>query len=429
MGEINNKKKGWIQGIIYSIVLFLVVYNPPVYAGLSFTTIAVVLSFIYIIFNSSVFSKVVRKKSIRHLFQLFALFFCYYLIEATVCYMASSREEIMSGLLSSVVSYISFFIVSFAIVIWSIKNGVTFEGLSKLYVSAGLLQTVLVVACLVSPSVKSFFNGLTMANSGSEKIARSMEYAGLFRNYGFASSLYDIFGFTMAVLGIMALNQALKGEKIYYVFSLLLALAAVVNARSAFVIYIFGFIILLLARRKGASAGWYLKIGFLIGVVFLGVYIIFNQVLGNGSSEHMMWLASGITETESLMNGQTEGYYDALFNDFLIFPEGLSLIFGEGMTPQVAIDHNSDVGYVQSLWLYGIVGSIFLYSFYVSMFKTAIKSLNWPNNSLMTAILLMIAIYMIKLTPLGYSQASVVFGPLCFLAAYQGIIGGRKVSS
>lgn len=414
-----EKKLNWIQWLIYSLILFLIIYNPPIYSGLSFTTIAVAFSVVFVITNNRLLFRILGTKQVWNLLKLFFTFFTYYLIISLVNLLTTSRDEIVTGIIDNTISYFSFFLVSFAITIWAIKKRISFDGLCKLYIAAGLIQTCIVMACLVSPSIKTLFNSMTVMNSSSSKIASSVQWT-TYRNFGFASTLYDIFGFTMAILGIVALNHAIKGSKIYYVFSFFLAIAAVVNARSAFVIYIIGFVILLLSRSGKRSANWYASVSLFFVAVAIIVFFAFSYILNNTSSEHMVWMASAITDTSSLVGGEKEGYYDMLLNDFLFFPEGLSLFFGTGMTPQVAILKQSDVGYIQNLWMYGIVGSILLYLFYLNMFKIAIKELNWPDNALMKALSIMIAIYLIKLTPLGYSMASVIFGPLCFMVAYKG---------
>ena len=63
----------------------------------------------------------------------------------------------------------------------------------KSYVYAGACQTLLAIACLLSPQVKSYLNSMMARNSGSERISVIMENAVEndlnFRNFGFASTL------------------------------------------------------------------------------------------------------------------------------------------------------------------------------------------------------------------------------------------------
>lgn len=413
-----NLSKVW--SAYYALILFLVLYNPPIYAGLSFSVLAVLFSLFILVGNISVLKSIVSKKPIKFLLRLFALFFGYYTIEAFAGFFINGNENILSNFGSNVVSYFSFFIVSLAIVVWAVKKRISFNNLSILYLKAGILQTFLVIACLISPAVKSFFNGLTALNSNSEKITRGLEFESAYRNFGFASTLYDIFGFTMAILAVIAICQAFKGKRIYYVVSFALALSAAVNARSAFIIYIIGALFMFMIPKGKITAAWIIRLIVFSTIVITGISALFSWIVSETNSEQLLWLASGITETQSLSSGQSEGYYDMLINKFIVFPEGLYLFFGTGMPPHMAINHNSDVGYIQNLWTFGIIGSILIYAFYYQLFRKAFLRLQWPDSIMLRTILIMMIIYLVKLTCFGYSQASIVFGPLCLLAIYRG---------
>ena len=420
MGKsIIEKKMSWHTSLFYAIALFLVVYNPPIYAGVSFSVLAVIASFFVILTNKNRAYDMLRTKGIKLCVRLFSIFFVYFLVVAFANFFLTAHEGIMLTISSHLVSYFSFFIVTFAIVVWMSKKHISFNQVCRLYILAGVLQTILVFVCLVSPGIKSFFNGLTAQNSNAEKIAIGLEFEAAYRNFGFASTLYDIFGFAMAILGVMAIVQALKGKKVYYVTALAFAIAAGVNARSGFLIFIAGAVILMMSHKGRVKASWLIRRVIFFILLFAGLSALFAWIVSDSSSEQLLWLASAVMETQSFSSGQSEGYYDTLMNDFIFFPDGLSLIFGTGMPPHLAINHNSDVGYIQNVWMYGIVGSVLVYAFYIKMFTMAIPKLSWPDSPMMKTILIMIAIYLVKLTCFGYSQASVIFGPLCFLAAYE----------
>lgn len=424
MKQISKGELGKLVSLFYSIILFLVVYNPPIYAGISFSVLAVLFSILIIISNRKILHKILSNRSIRSLLRLFLFFSFYFFIVALFNFFITANDNTIQSINDFLVSYVSFFLVTFAIVIWAIKKNISFDQLCKLYLEAGIIQIILVFLCLASPSIKTIFNDMTVSNTNSEKISMGYEFESAYRNFGFASTLYDIFGFAMAVLGIMSLAQALKGKKYYYIVSLAFAIAASINARSAFIIYIAGFMVMILAPKDGKiRAGMIMRATILLSIIFVGVYFLFSWILKDTSSEQLLWLASAITETQSLSGGQSEGFYDALFNRFIFFPDGLSLIFGTGMPPHLAINKNSDMGYIQNIWQFGIVGSIMIYAFYIKLFRNAIKKLEWPDKTMLKTILIMMAIYLVKLTCFGYSQASVIFGPLCFLAIYYG--GGR----
>lgn len=400
----------------------MIIYNPPVYAGVSFSVLAVLLSFFLLFKEKNIFVSLIRIKPIHNLLILFTVFFTYYLFISIENYLISSNKNILTNLTENIVSFTSFFLVGFSVVVWAISKKITFNKLCKLYIEAGLLQTIIVIACLISPAIKSFFNALTVENSNSAKITRGFEFEAAYRNFGFASTLYDIFGFAMAILGVMAYCQALKGKKLFYIVSMAFAIAAGVNARSAFIIYLVGIILIILSPKGKVRLDWLIRVVIYLTIGIIGIYYLFAWIVSDTSSEQLIWLASAITESQSFSGGESEGYYDALINNFIVFPEGLSLIFGTGMPPHLAINHNSDVGYIQNIWQYGIIGSALLYAFYINMFRMAIRRVNWPDSIMLRTILIMIGIYLVKLTCFGYSQASLIFGPICMLATYYGFI-------
>lgn len=410
MGKVNFNGR---LLIVLSLALFLVIYNPPVFGGFSFTLLFLIISFSYSIFNINTVSAIFRDKSIRNVFKSFVLFFIYCTFLTFFGYLEYNNSETLVNYGNLIIGYVSLISISVAVVVFCIKNKLTFSFLTKAYVFAGLYQAVLGVLCLVNPAVKSFFNGLIEQNSRSEKISRTVEFVSAYRNYGFASTLFDIFGMTMSVLAVLAIYQGIKGKKIYYIIAALISLAAVINSRTSFVLILVGLLVFLFSVHGKISFDWIFKRAIFFLVALSGVFLLFQWIVENQTSDQLVWLASALTEQET----GSEGYFYALFNEFLFFPDSfLSILFGTSMSPMQLIDKNTDVGYVQYIWYYGIIGSILLYAIYYKLLASAVKRNKWPESKLFRAILIMIAIYLVKLTCLGYSMASVVFVPLCIYA-------------
>lgn len=155
------------------------------------------------------------------------LYIVYAVLMGGINALGSDRASIIGGNLQGIiVENISIIAVSLGTIIFSTKRSYTFDDILDVYVIAGTIQGCIAVLCLVSPSIKSYFNTLMMNNSGSEKIARTLLYTSEFRNFGFASTLYDIFGLAMSMLAILALYQAIKGDKVKFVSFGLMALTA-----------------------------------------------------------------------------------------------------------------------------------------------------------------------------------------------------------
>lgn len=404
-----------IEILIYSLVLFLIIYNPPIRAGLSFTTIAVVSSSILCIVYNKEFGIIMRMHNVRSLAKWVVAFLFYDVAVCGIIYLSSRNNLVRSSLVGDLISHISICFLSLGLVVFALKKHWSTERFCLTYVLAGLYQAILGVICLVSPPIKSIFTALTIANSSSEKIRNSVEVLASIRNYGFASSLYDIFGMTMSVLAVLAIALGLRGNKMYYMVAALITLAAVINSRTSFVLTAIGAIIMFLSHSgKGFSKGWLTSRIVLFPIAIVGVGSLFTWLLGNASTEQLEWLATAVIESQSMLEGEEVGFYDTLLNNFMIFPSDFfEVVLGTGLTPADAINHNSDVGYIQYLWKHGIIGSALLYTIFIKLFKYAKKRQLWPYSSFITALSVMVAVYLVKLTCLGYSMASVIFVPIC----------------
>lgn len=402
---------------VFSIVLFLIVFNPPFVKGLSFTMLLTALAAVYCIFNGEVVRAILRNRIVKKILSFFYAFAAYNLLFSMINYARLSNPEIGANIIEFFVGYVSLFFISLALVTFVRKNNGDLPFFIKSYILAGLYQSVIAIACLLSPPLKSFFNTMVMQNGSSDKISRIMEYGSIWRNYGFAATLYDIFGMTMSVLTILAVVQAFKGKKVYFIPAAMMAVTAIINARSSFFLIGVGFFVILFSVHGKITAQWITRRVLFVIVAIMGLGAILTWILDNQTSEQLEWLATAITETSSMRSGNATGYYDTLMNDFIFFPEDmLSVIFGTSMNPLQAIKWGTDVGYVQYIWYYGIVGSFIMYYFYYQMLHYSMKATIWPESKMYKAILFMIAVYLVKLTCLGYSMTSVIFVPLCLYA-------------
>ncbi len=412
---------------IVSLVLFLLVFNPPIIGGFSFTVLLVILSAYYCIINRKKAYEVYKCKKVKKIIVAFVLFAGYNLFFSIANFFRIGNDDILNNIVSFFVDYISLIVVSTAIVVYMINGSRNLYFLIYSYVCAGFYQTILAIMCLILPPVKNIFNSLTISNSGSEKISRIVENSSEFRNYGFASTLYDIFGMAMSVLAILTITLGFKGDKKCFVLAVLITVAAVINARSSFILIALGFLIIFFSVKDKMNTRWIMTRILLVLVMICSIVLVFTWILDNQTSAQLVWLASAITETIETNDGEAVGYYDTLFNEFIFFPQEMfSFLFGTSMSSLQAIDEGTDVGYVQNVWNYGIFGSFLLYSFYFKLFKYPIQLSSWPESKMFKAILIMIAIYLVKLSCFGYSMASVIFVPLCLYALYESSINNTS---
>lgn len=400
---------------LYALLLFLVIYNPPFKAGLSFTTIAVIISVIICFFCGKEFRFFIGTRGISSVIKCFFAFMIYDIFFSVFFYLTERNDLILNSCFRDILSHISICMLSAGLVVFALKNKWSASRFCHTYIIAGVYQAILGVVCLVSPDVKSFFSSMIIANSSSSKISSSVEYWAGVRNFGFASTLYDIFGMAMSLLAVLSIAQGLKTDKKYYILAALISLVAVINSRTSFFLITVGAIIMILSHKnKIITTKWLVQRASFFAIAIAFVFGGMTWLLGNASTDQLEWMATALTDSQSMVEGREEGFYDTLFNRFIIFPSDFaSLLFGTGMTSADAINHNSDVGYIQYIWKHGLLGSFLLYYIYYKLFKSAKLKQQWPYSTFVIALSAMVLVYLVKLTCLGYSMASVIFIPIC----------------
>lgn len=411
-----------VKKYIYAIGVFLLIFNPPFFLGISFTTIFAIISVLYCVVNINCILRWVRKRCVKVFFTFFMLYIVYAVLMGGINALGSDRASIIGGNLQGIiVENISIIAVSLGTIIFSTKRSYTFDDILDVYVIAGTIQGCIAVLCLVSPSIKSYFNTLMMNNSGSEKIARTLLYTSEFRNFGFASTLYDIFGLAMSMLAILALYQAIKGDKVKFVSFGLMALTACLNARTSIILLVIGVVVIAMTAGKNSTRN-IPKIIFFLVVLVSGVLLI-SSMIGKSDSVSLFytWFKDGFNQiTDLVFEHKTTGYFDTLFNQFLFFPDDItSVLFGTSCWPEQII-RNTDVGYIRNIWQYGILGSVILYGGYLYLFRNAKTLAIGIEKAIFDGFLLFIIIYLVKLSCLGYSMAAVIYLPLVFFEITEG---------
>lgn len=405
-----------IQKFFLSIVLFFVIFNPTIISGFSFTIAAVFLSLGYIVLNYAKAIQIIRTRPIRNFIIGYLLFFLYCFFIAFIQSMIHSDFGMISSVASKFFTFSCLIIVCLGLSILFSNKAIEPPEIIDCYIYAGVLQSLCGIAAFLFPPVKSFFTSLMLKDVEAQRIWSFMISNG-FRNYGWASSLYDIFGYAMSILALLALDKAIGGKRKYYVFFAMITFASVINSRTTIILIGVGMLILLLFRQKKEKRRKALK-GLLILSIAVAAFFAFfaNR---NGSSDNSNFITDGYNSIKLLITkGEKTGYFDALFNEFLFFPQdALSIIFGAGNTPMALINRNTDVGYVQSIWSFGIVGSIMIYSLYAKLMLKAKRYQKY--RSIMLANLALFFIYQIKLNSIGYSQSNVILLPIIFSIFYQ----------
>jgi len=414
----DSKLNKSINRVLYTIILFFIIFNPPILKGFSFTKLFIVISFFVVIMITSTFKDAMHIKVIKNWILVLITIFCYYFLISSlnIIFYESNTSVIIKNIIIILSHNVSIVLVSLFVVYLFNKEHSNIYELFQCYVYAGVIQSILGIASFFIPKAKEFFNSLAAINSNSVFIREAMLNSS-HRNFGFASQLYDNFGFAMSIIAILALICGLRERKINYLFFIMISFVAIINARTS-IILIGISVILLLIRSNQPYKDFLRNITILVLLIYIAV--IFYSNFDFSMSQTTKWLKTGIDEMLSLvMNNQRVGYFNVLFNKFIFFPESIfELVIGTGMLPSDLVGRGTDVGYVQNIWQYGILGSSLIIYFYAYAFKKWIAKATDYSKLFAVLLCVMMVMYMIKLNCFGYGQAATIYMPIMLYALY-----------
>lgn len=404
---------------IFVLFMFLLIFNPPIIRGISFTMIFVFILGIVSVRNINNTKKICCNEGIKKYLVGLGLFGIYTITTGIVFAIINKEtDKYIISAFSTCFYLVCAIVVAVGITNICIEKKITVKKMSDIIVMVGTIQAIIAMICLLMPNIKEFLNEWTINNSSSGVVVRAFSMNQYRRCYGFASTLFDIFGCAMSIIAIIALEKGICEKKQYLISYMMITFTAIINARTSIILVVVGSLIVILAQiKEKMGIKVFSSILLLLILVIIGIISVLFFTT-NTFSENSKWIGEGISEILLMLKGEKNGYFEILFNDFLFFPDFFGCIFGTGLTPNEAIGVNSDVGYIQNIWQVGLIGSILLYSSYFGIFNHARKNTAKQYPGLFIALLVVVAIYMIKLNCLTYSMASTVFLPFIFCCIY-----------
>ena len=151
--------------------------------------------------------------------------------------------------------------------------------------------------------------------------------------------------------------------------------------------------------------------------IYLFPEIIHLLLISN--SRTLIWVGVGIRD----LIYPTSSFTSTGVLSYFILPKNLfDLFFGTGHNIYAVegLGFHSDVGYINIVWEYGIVGSFIFYTGNIKIFLRAYK--NTLDTQKYTVIFLAVSYFAVsfKGVTLGYSPGSVVNYLMCFMLIYYG---------
>nr|WP_317354378.1 hypothetical protein [uncultured Agathobacter sp.] len=429
---INGKKILNIQmnkikfDIKWTVFLFILIFGPPFMPYPHIFLSLISLLFLLLLYKSD-YNKLyclARTSGIhKWIFTMIVLFFYVCIVAFPV---SALNDDIVN--LSHYISIINRYgvlcltVVSCDLLIIYVikKRNISWNRFVEMLVYAGLLESFCCVASYVSPTVKEFFVSSMVRFIGG--FEASNWYITV-RCYGFASTLVDLFGFGIALIAGVSFFYGVEYKPRFVLYSVLIAFDALINARTGVVIYVMAIVITIAYWAYKGNLKLLSKILVSLGIIIFLVVLVWNIVSTNETSFY--WIDSALESIKSLLSNKNlnsnTGKMDplvALFEEqSWALPDGIRIILGTGHSLYLANGYkHSDIGYINEIWLWGIIGCALLYGTLIKIAKNLLRKSN-PSIFKFTAIYTISAfiVFNIKGIALGYNPGAVVMLLLIFV--------------
>lgn len=312
------------------------------------------------------------------------------------------------------------------------KNNLKLEQVLNLITDVGALQGLLSLLAYVIPTLRELF--LAFAGEIYENSWLLQR-----RGYGFSFSLLDGFGFGMGIIaGLMIINfkvSNLKSVLLQLIKLAFVIFSVTVNSRTGLIIIAFAFLIKLCIHKSLTTTFIMLPIVIFCCIVLVHLLIPLLNAGMASSNLTISWISSDIggliksfypsadiNTTLVQAQNSSNAYYTNISD--IEFPDhAFQILFGKGWQVYygTALGYRSDNGFVNDIWLVGVIGTIIYYAYnlYVNLRSSMI--LHGKYLALMIFNFGSIIIYSLKGRPFGYSPGIVVFYLIIFTLTYYGL--------
>lgn len=394
------RKKG--QYLLLVIFTFLFIYHPPILITHTLHFLAGISWFIIIFWKKKAPHFEIQKHYIKEV--LFASIMILYLFTVLLI---NGKENLL-------VAYV-FLIIVFEIIpisyviLFLLKRIKGLDYFSDLLIHVSFLQSLIAILTFSFPFLQSFVINIMIMYGYNDIIIRLSEH----RMYGYTYTFPYSMPIVQGAIGALAIYMAINKNFKYFIFAPFILFSGLINARIAIVIF---FIALGLILIHSISLNFKNVTKMLI-ILSISLLIISPtaKVIEEYSPNTYLWLKDGVTDIQNLFYGDTSGNYASYVTDERNYklPEGTALIIG---TSEKVIRGNSiytsDVGYINDVWVGGLIYAFAIYSYLLIILFRIRKLLNSQNmnGTLVSIILLSILVFSnIKGTIFGVNEFITLF--------------------
>ncbi|AIQ37493.1 hypothetical protein R50345_24400 [Paenibacillus sp. FSL R5-0345] len=415
--------KNEFKNITFYMYLFCFIFAPPIIPNINFVLIVFAYSFFKIITKYKKEVKdVFRKSKLNTFLNLIIIAYLYILV------------IILIGVLIDPVNFSNyikviyrFFLITPVIITCILyvmlrckELNYGLHELIKALIFAGLFQAIISISMALIPSVKDFFVSIMYLNTGDTTTQNIWHFKR--RYFAFSQNVLDTFGYGTGIISVLPIFYGIYKRKfVYLLLTPILLIVPFLNSRTGLVIACIGIICLIPNVLFLSSLKEKMKFILIItGLIFISSIALnyLNEILPTT----MSWVSNGVDDLLAFFNGQDNGTdsVSKLTNTMWFFPESLFLVFGTGHTVYEATGYShSDIGYVNDLWLGGLIGSLLLYIPFNYMFLKAFRSkYHQLDRILVVFLLISFFISNIKTVIISYNVGTSVTMLLAFFVIF-----------
>lgn len=399
---------------------FLLMFAPPIIPHINMILLLGLFSFAYLAINwNRIDLTKLKKMGIvgflhkYYFFLLYALFvFFFYLL-----FDGRLQEITISDIYRYLILLPVEFICVFLLLIKAEEKNWNIINFSEIFIIGGIYQFFLVLLAFIFPPVKNLFIKVMSENTGQAVYFNTtlQSQGSEVRYFGFASTLIDNFGYCIGLLCALSMFIGFFYKKRFLGYVPLLLFTTLLNSRTGLLMFVVALLLFLVGALVDNNLEAFATIFFSL-FVFVVLFLITFAIISVSAPETLNWISSGFINLLNTVFGKTSQNFDVgdvLFSKkFWTFPSGFAFFFGSGFDVVNAgkyLSMHSDVGYVNQIWTFGLVGTILLYIPFVSVMVKAFKNNPTLLRVLLVTFTILFFLIMIKFDVITYNPGSPVF--------------------
>lgn len=417
----NDGKFNMIKTFFLTCYLFIYIFSPPIVKNtrLILDIINIFIVVACVIYKGKInippYLKLTILPFVPFLIYVWLNSFYFVLVEKPESLIAYENIDYFRTAFLPIYIWLRLMALCFVLQLLKHKIKINIDTFADCVLMAGIFQFVCVILAFLIPGVRDLFLQIISANTDGN-VQKSI--FDLFDNdkraYGFSDNLFDSIGYIVSLISTIAFIKTVSRSSVkYFIIFVCTVFIVLVNTRTGLLLdMITVFLVAIFYGRKNIVKSIIEFIIALIVMLLVGTFVI-SQL----PESTLSWTSEGMEAVYTLIFEQEySGIFLTFYLKHLNFPN--DIIFGDGAIPDSMYYNVSDIGYVQCIWRYGLVGTILLMVGILYFFYSSYKE-NSGNKEIQCFVLCTATIffvYLIKLFSLYNLGGYAVFLPIIIMS-------------